>query len=116
MTLMRLAAAGILIFAALIVAFLTVTVRPEPAFAGRAVPSPVGTSGQFVAQMSSLGDKGQQLVLIEPEMHALAVYQIDAAGEVVLKSVRNFHWDLQMVEFNGTKPLPQDIRSQIEQR
>ena len=31
-------------------------------------------------------------------------------------SVRNIHWDLQMMEFNGVNPLPREIRLQLEQR
>jgi hypothetical protein len=39
---------------------------------------------------------------------------VDAkSGEIVLKSVRNNHWDLQMIEFNATSPLPREIRSQL---
>jgi len=42
----------------------------------------------------------------------LAVYHVDkATGEIALRSVRNITWDLQMVEFNSGKPLPQDIRN-----
>ena len=83
---------------------------------GVTAPSPVSTSGQLITQVTPLGDNRQQLVVIDPELHAMAVYHIDAAGEVVLKSVRNFHWDLQMEQFNGTSPLPREIRSQIDQR
>ena len=32
------------------------------------------------------------------------------------KSVRNIHWDLQMIEFNGTKPLPDEVRSILGER
>jgi hypothetical protein len=115
-TRMRIAAAGMLVFAGLIVAMIAVTVQPDAAFAGRATPSPVSTSGQLITQVTPLADNRQQYVLIDPELHAMAVYHIDAQGEVVLKSVRNFHWDLQMEHFNGTSPLPGEIRSQIDQR
>jgi hypothetical protein len=30
--------------------------------------------------------------------------------------VRNIHWDLQMMEFNGTRPLPDEVRSILEQQ
>ena len=47
----------------------------------------------------------------------MAVYHIDTTtGEIVLKSVRNIHYDLKMIEFNGTSPLPREIRSLLEQR
>ncbi|HTU23998.1 MAG TPA: hypothetical protein VMF30_01295 [Pirellulales bacterium] len=115
MTRMRIAAAGLLVFAGGIVAALLLTVQPSAVFAGRVAPSPVSTSGQLITQMTALGDNRQQLVAIDPEMQVMAVYQIDAAGEVMLKSVRNFHWDLQMEQFNGTSPLPQEIRSLVNQ-
>jgi hypothetical protein len=112
---LRIAAAGVLVFAGLIVAVLSVTVQPDAVFAGRMAASPVSSSGQLVTQVTSLGDNRQQTVVIDPELHVMAVYHIDAAGEIVLKSVRNFHWDLQMEQFNGTSPLPREIRSQIDQ-
>jgi hypothetical protein len=41
----------------------------------------------------------------------MAVYHVDrASGEIILRSVRNLTWDLQMMEFNSGEPLPQDIR------
>ncbi len=42
----------------------------------------------------------------------MCVYHIDASGVITLKSARNIHWDLQMEQYNGTSPLPRDIRSQ----
>ena len=116
MTRMRIAAAGMLVFAGLIVAIFAVTVQPNPVFAGRTTPSPVSTSGQLITEVTPLADNHQQLMVIDPELQAMAIYHIDAAGEVVLKSVRNIHWDLQMEQFNGTSPLPREIRSQIDQR
>ncbi|HEX4144094.1 MAG TPA: hypothetical protein VHY91_11215 [Pirellulales bacterium] len=115
MTHTKIAAAGMLVFAGLVVAALTATVQPDAVFAGRMASSPVGASGQLVTQVTPLGENRQQYVVIEPDLHVMAVYHIDAAGEIVLKSVRNFHWDLQMEQFNGTSPLPREIRSQIDQ-
>ena len=55
--------------------------------------------------------------MIDPEKHVMSVYHIDlATGVVMLKSVRNIHWDLQMSEFNGTNPLPREVRSMLDQR
>ncbi len=105
MTRVRIAAAGTLGFAVLIVAICAVAVQPDAVFAGRTAPLPVSTSGQLVTQVIPLGDDRQQLVIIDPELHSLAVYQIDAAGQVVLKSVRNFHWDLQVEQFTTAPSL-----------
>lgn len=71
---------------------------------------------ELVTLTTTLGDAQQQLTLIDTRQRVLAVYHIDAAGEVALRCVRNFHWDLQMNEFNGVSPLPGEIRSLIEQR
>ena len=66
---------------------------------------------------SSVGDHRQQLMVVDPELRVMSVYHVDGAtGEIVLKSVRNIHWDLQMMEFNGTSPTPREIRTQLEQR
>ena len=114
---MRIAAAGILVFAGLVIAALAVTVSPDAVCAaGRVGPSPVGGSSQLVTLLSALGDNRQQLLVIDPEMHVMSVYHLDPNGEVTLKSVRNFHWDLQMEQFNGTNPLPREIRSLMQQR
>jgi hypothetical protein len=92
--------------------------------AGPPQAGPMRTSGQpatastgLIALATSVGDHRQQLTVVDPELRVMGVYHIDGAtGEIVLKSVRNIHWDLQMVEFNGTSPTPREIRTQIEQR
>jgi hypothetical protein len=114
---MRIAAAGILVFAGLVIAVLVGTVRPDAAFAApRSGSSPVSGSSQLVTLVTALGENRQQLLVIDPELHVMSVYHVDSGGEVTLKSVRNFHWDLQMEQFNGTNPLPREIRSLMQQR
>jgi hypothetical protein len=83
----------------------------------QANPPASGFSSDLITLSTTLGDHRQQLTLIDPRQRSMAVYQVDSAtGEVALKSVRNFHWDLQMSEFNCTAPLPREIRSQLEAR
>ena len=53
---------------------------------------------------------GTQLVVLDPGQRSLAVYQVDAAGNVALKCVRNLAFDLRMEEFNGLPPLPSELR------
>ena len=61
-------------------------------------------------------DNRQLVTIIEPRTRVLAVYVVDGAtGNVALKSVRNFHWDLQLADFNGNNPLPREIQSLVEQ-
>jgi hypothetical protein len=62
-----------------------------------------------------MGDKG--LIVIDPRQRAIAVYHIDpASGKIVLKSARNIQWDLQIMDFNNENPVPQQIRSSLEQK
>jgi hypothetical protein len=73
-----------------------------------------GSAGNLITHMSAV--EGQPLVLtvIDTNLRAMAVYQVDRqTGEITLKSVRNFTWDLQMKDFNTGKPLPQDIRGSL---
>ncbi len=55
--------------------------------------------------------------MIDPRTQVMSVYHLELhTGKVSLMSVRNIHWDLQMVEFNGVDPLPSVIRSRLENR
>lgn len=63
-----------------------------------------------------LPDGTQQLCVLDPRQRVVAVYHIDAdKGGIALQSVRNIYWDLRINHFNGTTPLPEEIRSLIEQ-
>ena len=85
-------------------------------FAQKLAPPNLGSPG-LISHVLQIGETKQQLTIVDPMMRVVAVYHIDATkGEVTLKSVRNFHWDLQMLEFNTTAPLPQEIRSMLDQK
>jgi len=82
----------------------------------QALPASSGVGGELITLMSPLGEFGQQLIVIDPKVRSLSVYHIQGAtGEVALKSVRNFHWDLQLAHFNNNGLTPQEIRSLLEQ-
>jgi hypothetical protein len=86
------------------------------ALAQRATVLPEASAG-LIALPSLSADGRQMLTVIDPQRQTLAYYQIDATrGEIVLKGVRNLHWDLQIEEYNGTSPLPSEVRSLVEQR
>ena len=71
----------------------------------------------MIALPAAGADKSQVLTVIDPRQQAMCVYRIDLTnGKIALMSVRNIRWDLQMTEFNGVNPLPQEIRSQLQQR
>jgi hypothetical protein len=113
---MRVAVVGAVVLAGLVVAMLGTTLMPREGFAQRLGPTPTSTSG-LITHTTPLGDNRQQLTVIDPEMRVMSVYHIETStGQIVLKSVRNFHWDLQMLEFNGTNPLPREIRAMLEQK
>jgi hypothetical protein len=74
-------------------------------------------NSDLITLTSSLGDHRQQLTIIDPKLRSIGIYHVDgASGEISLKSVRNFSWDLQLQEFNGVSPLPREIRSLLEQK
>ena len=70
----------------------------------------------LITHMQALPDGAQQLCVLDPRQRVVAVYHIDAEkGGIALQSVRNIYWDLRINHFNGTTPLPEEIRSLIEQ-
>ena len=82
-----------------------------------AAPAPAAVAGsELIVVPASLGEKGQMLTVVDPRQRVISVYHIDAAGKIALKSVRNIQWDLQMTYLNNDLPLPQEIRSLLEQR
>ncbi len=62
-------------------------------------------------------DSPPMVVVVDPKTNGMSTYHVDRmTGEITLKSVRNVRWDLQMEEFNGVSPTPQDIRSLLDRR
>lgn len=60
------------------------------------------------------GKPVQQMTIVDPKSRTMAVYHVSGSmGEIELKSVRKFEWDLQMEEFNAASPLPREVRSQV---
>ena len=113
---MRNVVCGAAVAVALVIATLGIGTRGGEALAQRASASHAGATG-LVTLSAAVGDKIQQLTVIDPDLRVLSVYHIElTTGEVSLKSVRNIHWDLQMTEFNGKSPLPREIRTLLEQK
>jgi hypothetical protein len=110
---MRIAVVGGLVVCVL--CGLVAALEPNVGFAQRQIASPAHAGGSLITVSASAGEHRQQLTVVDPETRCLAVYHIDtASGEVTLKSVRNIHFDLRMMEFNGTSPLPSEIRALSE--
>lgn len=61
---------------------------------------------------------GQQLiVVIDEERRIMGSYHVDIkSGQIALRSVRNFRWDLEMDQFNGTEPSPEKIQALLRSR
>jgi hypothetical protein len=112
---------GILVGVGLVMAAIAVAQQRAEVFAQRPAPPPMPPTAaagtELIVVPMTLGDKGQMLTVVDPRRRVLSVYHIDAAtGKIALKSVRNIQWDLQINDFNNDKPLPQEIRSSLEQR
>ncbi|OHB81260.1 MAG: hypothetical protein A2W31_13705 [Planctomycetes bacterium RBG_16_64_10] len=107
------------VWAALLGAAVTVLAgawdRPTAAALGSAAGPNPGSDGSLISLLAAADEQGQLLILIDPRTRAMGVYHIErATGEVALKCVRNFSWDLQMLEFNGKGLQPKDIRGMLE--
>jgi hypothetical protein len=69
-------------------------------------------SGALISHFGGGDGQPLALTLIDPREQWIGVYHVDrASGQISLKSARKFTWDLQLLDFNSGKPLPQDIRS-----
>lgn len=106
---------GLLIFAGFVVSSVVgwsnqSQAAPEPK-PGQTSTVFAETDGLIAIQMQ--GVQGQ-IAVIDPKTRSLAIYQIDANGVSNLKSVRKIHWDLQLDDYNGSKPKVSDIRSTVE--
>jgi hypothetical protein len=107
---------GLLVGAGLVMAVTGATPGGNEDFARRPGPNPlVRADGDLIALSTVVADKYQQVVVIDPKAHVMSVYHVElATGIVQLRSVRNIHWDLQMMDFNGAIPSPREIQAQIQ--
>jgi hypothetical protein len=74
--------------------------------------APIGPSTGTLATHVFPSEGGPHAaVVVDGGQRVMAVYHFDrVSGDIVLRSVRNLTWDLQMMEFNSGEPLPQEIR------
>ena len=57
----------------------------------------------------------QHVVVIDPVQRVMGTYAVHPqTGEIALKSVRNFAWDLELEAFNAAAPAPRDIKALLE--
>lgn len=104
--------------AALGVAFLTGSwlSNRETAFAAPILPA--GNIGNgLITHVQELDGKLLRVIVIDPAQRVMGVYEITReTGEIQPKSVRNFHADLQMLEFNSGAPSPADIQKTLQRK
>lgn len=71
-------------------------------------------NADMLAVSANVGEKYQQLTLIDPKQRVMSVYHIDfATGTITLRSVRNFQYDQKLMQYNGKDPLPEDLKSLV---
>jgi hypothetical protein len=114
---MRRSLLGALLGAGLVIAVTAGRGSTKSAFGGPgelASLAPLQDTGLFT-QVTAENGQPLTVTVIDPRQRAMAIYHVDrATGEITLRSQRNLTWDLQMIEFNSGKPLPQDIRSGLQ--
>jgi len=117
---MRSVVLGLVVVAGLLVSVVGICSERNRVFAQHAaVHRPDrGKSDAQLISFSVLAPEGrQQITMIDTVNRVMSVYHVEmATGEISLRSVRRFHWDLQMDEFNGASPSPRDIRAMTEPR
>jgi hypothetical protein len=114
---MRIVVLGCLAVAVL-VAVVSVVLPDGPAALGQQAPPPRASSDQGLIVLSeTVQQQYQQLTVLDPKREVVSIYHVDlATGVIALRSVRNIHWDLQVSDYNGQKPLPREIQALLEQR
>ena len=124
---MRVAAFGLCLAAVLVTAGWAMSLDlsaygqvPKPLEKPPILPArlPVAAAGDVIAFCSETSSGPSQVTLIDVRNRTMSVYHIDrsSGSKIELKSVRNFHWDLLMEEFNGVSPLPREIRALMGQK
>jgi hypothetical protein len=102
---------GVLLGTLLIVAVMVGTGSSEPTAVGQAPVASVANA-PLIAHVTAVDGGPQTVTVIDPSQRVMAVYHVDkSTGEIALRSVRNLTWDLQLIDFNSGKPLPQEIRT-----
>ncbi len=75
-------------------------------------------TGEGLAVLLGPVADGQQLVLlVDEQRQTMATYHVQVeSGQISLRGVRNYRWDLQMEEFNGAEPSPEKIQALLRTR
>jgi hypothetical protein len=88
----------------------------DAAYGAPIMPAGNAATG-LITHVQELDGKLLRVVVIDPAQRVMGVYEITReTGEIQPKSIRNFHADLQMLEFNGGTPSPADIQKTLERK
>jgi hypothetical protein len=112
---MRRSFVGALVIAGLVMVMTAGRGLSEPAGGYGVNLAPTPQSPELITHVTTADGQPNIITVIDPRQRVMAVYHVDrASGKITPMSVRNFSWDLQMIEFNSGDPLPQDIRSGLQ--
>ena len=101
--------AGVALAAAVVLLF----DKSETAF-GQSPGIPSGISQQAGVVAVPAAGGGHFVVVVDTAQQVMGSYLVNAeSGHITLRSVRNYHWDLQMEEFNGAEPRPSEVREML---
>ncbi|MGQ9576509.1 MAG: hypothetical protein ACUVUC_14445 [Thermoguttaceae bacterium] len=117
---MKAVSLGSLLVVALVIAAVAAGTDRQPGPYPREVPiyfHPTAANADLIAVSASVPDRYQQLTIIDPKQRVMGVYHVEyATGKITLRSVRRFQYDLELTQFNGTDPLPEEIRALLPPR
>ena len=112
---MRISFVGALLGASLVIGAMAGRSSSEPAYAPPIDLPGRANSSELFTQVTATDGQPLTVTVIDPKQRVMAIYHVDrASGEIMPKSVRNITWDLQIIEYNSGKPLPQDIRNGLQ--
>jgi hypothetical protein len=114
---MRTMVLGAVLGVVVVLAVMALAGPSSEALAQRPTPQQAESTAGLIALSMPSGTERQVVTVIDPRGRAMSVYHVElSTGEITLKSVRNIQWDLQMMDFNGTNPLPKEIRAVLESK
>ena len=78
------------------------------------LPSGLAQQG-LISYVQTSESKPTSVILIDPAQQVMSVYHISREdGQIQLKSVRKFAWDLGMPDYNTSSPLPEEIHKGLQ--
>jgi hypothetical protein len=106
---------GASLAAALVIAVSAGTGSTEPGFGPLSSASVGAPTGEIITHVTEAEGQPLTVTVVDTRQRVIAIYQLDrSTGKITPTSIRNFTWDLQMIEYNSGNPLPQDIRSGLQ--